>query len=137
MSKNINISSGSKSFQNKIFGSIVKLSKPSFAYEGKIFSDSIFDNQRTIPVLEDNIYYANHGLPDEPIIYLYEYAIDLNLYIQSIINNSMYSSLAGPTTNAVSTRNANVVLNTTIPSPLSLDPSDPSYQCQLLNGGPP
>ena len=69
MPKNINISSGSKSFQNKIFGSIVKLTKPSFAYDGKIFSDSIFNNQRTIPLLEDNIYYFNHGLNDSDIIY--------------------------------------------------------------------
>ena len=67
MSNNINISSGSKSSQNKIFGSITKLTKPSFAYEGKIFSDNTFDNQRSIPQLENNIYYFNQGLLTELI----------------------------------------------------------------------
>jgi hypothetical protein len=61
MSNNINISSGSKSFQNKIFGRVTKLTKPSFAYEGKIFSDSTFNNQTIIPLLQNNIYYIDQG----------------------------------------------------------------------------
>jgi len=69
MSNNINISSGSKSFQNKIFGRVTKLTKPSFTYEGKIFSDSTFNNQKIVTFIEDNIYYLGHGLPDELIIY--------------------------------------------------------------------
>jgi hypothetical protein len=91
MPKNINISSGSKSFQNKIFGSIVKLTKPSFAYDGKIFSDNIFDNQKTIPLLENNTYYIGHGLPDSDVIYgitQYSFSLD-NQEIQSDIVSIM------------------------------------------------
>lgn len=65
MSNNINISSGSRSFQNKIFGSITKLTKPSFAYEGKIFSDTAFNNQKIIPYYKNSRYYIAHGLPDD------------------------------------------------------------------------
>jgi hypothetical protein len=87
---NINISSG-LDFSKKKFGSIVKLTKPSFVYNGKIFSDSIFSNQRTIALLEDNIYYFNHGLVDSDVIYgitQYSFSLD-NQEIQSDIVSIM------------------------------------------------
>ena len=140
MPKNINISSGSKSFQNKIFGSIVKLSKPSFVYEGKIFSDSTFNNQRTTPVPEDNIYYVNHGLPDEPIIYDYEHPIDLTILIQSLSNKntSLYSILSTIVNNtSVASRNNISTVNSSVTVPLLIDPTDPNYPCQVLGLDPP
>ena len=140
MFNNINISSGSKSFQNKIFGSIVKLTKPSFAYDGKIFSDTTFNNQKIIPLLEDNIYYANHGLPDEPIVYDYEHPIDLTILIQSLSNKntSPYSILSTIVNNtSVASRNNTSTINSSITVPLLLDPRDPNYPCQLLGLGPP
>jgi hypothetical protein len=93
MSNNINISSGSKSFQNKIFGSVVKLTKPSFAYHGKIFSDTTFNNQKIISILEDNTYYFNHGISDELVVYD-EFSIsfsgdsDIQSFIDFYIQNS-------------------------------------------------
>jgi hypothetical protein len=68
MPRNISISSG-KDFTKKIFGSVSKLRKPAFVHDGKIFSDHIFNNQRNIPLLEDNIYFINHGLPDDYQVY--------------------------------------------------------------------
>jgi hypothetical protein len=87
---NINISSGSD-FSKKKFGSIVKLTKPTFVYNGKIFSNNNFRNQRTIPVLENNIYYSNHGLVDSDVIYdITEYSFNLdNQQIQSDIVSIM------------------------------------------------
>ena len=123
MPNNINISSGSNSFQNKIFGSIVKLTKPSFSYSGKIFSDTIFDNQRTIPLLEDNIYYINHGLPNEIILYDLNYAIDVSIELDNLsVLNTLISSQ-----NSVADRNMQAVLNTFFPPATEHD----DYECSL------
>jgi hypothetical protein len=99
MPNNINISSGSRSFQNKIFGSVTQLSKPSFVYDGKIFSDTIFNNQRTIPLLENNIYYINHGLEDSDIIYdITQHSFNSNQEIQSYVYTILntFDSSSGP-----------------------------------------
>ncbi len=106
MLNNINISSGSKSFQNKIFGSIVKLTKPSFSYSGKIFSDSTFNNQKTIPLLENNIYYTDHGLLDELLNINYDYqgtTEELIFEIESL-------SIQGVSVNAVAIRNNGAIV---------------------------
>jgi hypothetical protein len=106
MSNNINISSGSKSFQNKIFGRVTKLNKPSFAYEGKIFSDSTFNNQKNIPMLEDNIFYLDNGIPDELLILDYSQALSLggNNILNLIDSIEIFKSLT-ETNNSIETRN--------------------------------
>jgi hypothetical protein len=119
MPNNINISSGSKSFQNKIFGSIVKLTKPSFAYEGKIFSDSIFDNQRTIPLLENNSYFQNHGLIDFDVLINYNiYSNFDNILLQSI--NEFQVLAAGNTLNPIALKNIQASITNSISSSTTL-----------------
>lgn len=72
MLNNINISSGSRSFQNKIFGSITQLSKPSFLYGNKIVSNILFNNKNQEVLAEENVFYAHHALPNEL------FGVDLN-----------------------------------------------------------
>ena len=102
---NINISSGSD-FSKKKFGSIVKLTKPTFVYNGKIFSNNNFRNQRTIPVLENNIYYSNHGLVDSDVIYgITQYSFNLNnQQIQSDIVSIMEFLIPPNSTGSVASR---------------------------------
>lgn len=122
MSNNINISSGSRSFQNKIFGSIVKLTNPSFVYAGKIFSDNIFDNEKTIPLLEDDIFYTNHGLPNEIILYDLNYPIDVSIEL----NNLSILNVIITSNNSVADRNALATFEE------RLSPSTtPDYSCPI------
>jgi hypothetical protein len=115
MPNNINISSGSKSFQNKIFGSITKLTKPSFAYEGKIFSDTTFNNQRTIPLLENNLYFQNHGLIDSNILIDYSTYVNFNDILSQSINE--YEMLVGGNTlNPIAIRNIQSSITSAISS---------------------
>ena len=102
MPNNINISSGSRSFQNKIFGSITKLTKPSFAYEGKIFSDTTFNNQKTIPLLENSTYYIGHGLPDDFTLFGTTISFGEDIEIQML--ESMFNILVNYPSNSIETR---------------------------------
>lgn len=91
MSKNIKISSGSD-FSKKKFGLITKLTKPTFVHNGKVFSNNTFKNQRTIPLLENNIYYTNHGLPEDFNIYEYKISnfgpINIQSYMEFLIQSA-------------------------------------------------
>lgn len=136
MPNNINISSGSD-FSKKKFGSITKLTKPAFVHNGKVFSDNIFKNQRTIPLLENNTYYVNHGLTDPYTIYeeiigffnLENYmgmsvseAEELISFIQSLNNTNSIAQRA-------SLSSANALLSTLIgassQTSIGANPSDP------------
>jgi hypothetical protein len=120
MPNNINISSGSTSFQNKIFGSIVKLTKPSFAYQGKIFSDTSFLNQKIISLLEDDTYYFNHGLPNEIILYDLDYPIDVSIELNNLsILNTLITSQ-----NSVADRNMQAIFTEFFPPS-----NEPDYEC--------
>lgn len=77
MPRNISISSGSD-FSKKKFGTITKLTKPAFVYTGRVLSDNTFQNQTTIPLLENNIYYSNHGLKDENVLIDYSISVNFN-----------------------------------------------------------
>jgi hypothetical protein len=108
MYKNINISSGSKSFQNKIFGSIVKLTKPSFVHSGKIFSNTIFNNQKIIPLSENSQYFQNHGLIDSNILIDYSISADFNNTISQSINE--YIMLSTHNLNPIAKKNIEGIL---------------------------
>ena len=88
MPNNISISSG-YNFTKKIFGSVKKLTKPAFVHDGRVFSDNTFKNQKTIPLLENSIYYTNHGLKDEDVLIDYDISVSFNdnNIIQQFINN--------------------------------------------------
>jgi hypothetical protein len=132
MSNNINISSGSKSFQNKIFGRVTKLTKPSFAYEGKIFSDSTFNNQTIIPLLQNNIYYIDQGLPDELIVYNENYSIN----IETIFNQLSILSSTLVNNSPVGDRNSSAVANSLFGPSLGISSnSSNTYECELNNFG--
>lgn len=102
MSNNINISSGSKSFQNKIFGNITQLTKPSFMCSGKIFSDTTFNNQKIIPLLENSTYYIGHGLPDDFTLFGTTISFGGNTEIQ--ILESIFNTLVDNSPNSIEIR---------------------------------
>lgn len=129
MSNNINISSGSD-FSKKIFGSIVKLTKPTFVHNSKVFSDHVFRNQQTLPLLENSIYYTNHGLSDIDEIYgLSQYYFNLDIEIQTVVS-SFIQAFTNETNNPVATRSLRSSLNSISSSMYGSDPfntSRPSY----------
>jgi hypothetical protein len=102
MSRNISISSGSD-FTKKIFGSISKLTKPTFVHDGKIFSDTNFKNQRTIPLIEDSLYYIGHGLPDDFSLFGSTVTFGTDIEIQQMFE-SIFSVLADSPSNSIETR---------------------------------
>lgn len=103
MPNNINISSGSD-FSKKKFGSITKLTKPTFVHNGKVFSDNIFKNQRTIPLLADDQYFFDHGLLDADILIDYSISVIIdNTLIQQLTNN--YNTLSINSSNSLAIRN--------------------------------
>lgn len=127
MLKNISISSGSN-FSKKIFGSITKPRNPSFIHSGKIFSDNTFKNQRTIPLLENNIYYANHGLIDSDIIIDYSIQASFdNLVIQAFNHNYtiLSNSIASIDTRSITALLRSIESNYVGSSSSSINTEDP------------
>jgi hypothetical protein len=139
MPRNISISSGTD-FSKKIFGSVSKLRKPAFVHDGKIFSDNTFNNQRTIPLLVDNIYYTEHGLSDELIGYDYNNPISIinNTILNSMNSNeyetySQFAILSDNTGSSVSERNMGATIGAMSTVGFSLIGSDDNYQCDVNN----
>lgn len=124
MPNNINISSGSD-FSKKKFGSITKLTKPTFVHNGKVFSDHIFNNQQTLPLIEDNIYYTAHGLPDLYQTYeLIPFNIN-NIELQSIFSLLSIYNFSSLSAEYLSNRSDISVANALISSTLGGNPFDP------------
>lgn len=120
---NINISSGSD-FSKKKFGSVVKLTKPAFVHNGKIFSDHIFNNQKTIPYYKNEAYYVAHGLPDDFSLLnnAIPFSFGSNNEIQNFIQ-TQYNILNNPPSNPVENRSFSANTTTSNISSI-LDPYD-------------
>lgn len=132
MPKNIKISSGSD-FSKKIFGPVTKPIKPSFTYEGKVFSDTTFKNQRIIPYYKNETYYIPHGLPDDFTFLNSENSVLFSFNEDNQVQNLLYDILANVSSNPVKDR-ADAALSSVAPvgvggfsffDPYDQNPQDP------------